>query len=524
MQHRNAGSRRNPDLKNAGHTMCNRCWYRACVKVSALAPVLFSIVIVTAHASQSDDLAMRSESAKQAMAAGEYGRAEEIYSALIKEVPPNAGLLLNLGMTLYYEGKYPDAVQQCKAALRLKPDWPPASFFLGVSYAKLHKPELALGPLRAAGTAEPDNKIFQLEFADALLATGHYEDAAQRFGHVSNLDPAEARAWQGLGLSYVHLSQQYFNTLESEDAENPYALLLLADSYLTQERYRSAYKLYRAALARRLAIPGIHSALAEVYRKTQHPDWAVTEEQRESGAPAPDCNTLAEACAYMSGRYREVIASSRKAADALYWKARSYEALALAAFDKLRAMPETPQIHELMAEAYQVRGQNHEAMQEFQNALKLDPASERLKALYATAVWRDHDYASALPLLEELERSDPNSADLKFELGDTLLQQDEAERALSILLQAVELNPHLLPAQGALAKAYIIAGRASDAIPHFQAALPADADGTLHFQLARAYEQTGQIALAKRTQEQFAAIARRRSGSNKDDEMEIAAP
>ena len=82
----------------------------------------------------------------------------------------------------------------------------------------------------------------------------------------------------------------------------------------------------------------------------------------------------------------------------------------------------------------------------------------------------------------------------------------------------------LLPAQAGLAKAYMDSGRPSEAIPHFQAALPADEGGSLHLQLANAYEKTGQVVLAKRARAQFAATTRRKHASTKDDDMEIAPP
>ncbi len=326
------------------------------VNAIVIGAVLLCVLAGATHGRQGDDAAMRSESAARAMASGEFGHAADLYRGLIRELPSNAGLLLNLGMALHYEGKYSEAVQQFKAALHLKPDLAPANFFLGVSYAKLHEPELALSPLRSAAIAEPGNKVFQLEFADVLLEGEHYEEAAQRFKHVLELDSSEAKAWQGLGLSYVGLSQRSFNALQSGDSDNPYALLLMADSYLTQGRYRRAYGLYRSALARGIAVTGVHTALAEIYRKTQHPDWAATEEQREREVATPNCAIYPEACDYLAGQYVGAVASPRKSADALYWKARSYEMLALAAFDKLREMPATPQIHELMADADQVRG------------------------------------------------------------------------------------------------------------------------------------------------------------------------
>ena len=108
------------------------------MKASAAALVLLCVLGMGSYARQGDDLGMRSELAKQAMAVGQFARAADIYAALIKELPGNPGLLLNLGMALYYQGKYSEAVQQFKAALQLKPELAPANFFLGVSYAKLH--------------------------------------------------------------------------------------------------------------------------------------------------------------------------------------------------------------------------------------------------------------------------------------------------------------------------------------------------------------------------------------------------
>ncbi|HEY4816030.1 MAG TPA: tetratricopeptide repeat protein, partial [Candidatus Acidoferrum sp.] len=63
-------------------------------------------------------------------------------------------------------------------------------------------------------------------------------------------------------------------------------------------------------------------------------------------------------------------------------------------------------------------------------------------------------------------------------------------------------------ARKALARAYIAVGKASDAIPHLRAALAADEDGSLHYQLARAYQATGQTGLAKEMLEDYQEIQR----------------
>ena len=81
--------------------------------------------------------------------------------------------------------------------------------------------------------------------------------------------------------------------------------------------------------------------------------------------------------------------------------------------------------------------------------------------------------------------------------GDTLLQAQKLERAIPPLEAAVKRDPSMIEARVSLARAYLQGGRSAEAIPHLEAALPTDEDGSLHYQLARAYQATGQIERAK---------------------------
>src|SRR5256885_5308872 len=53
----------------------------------------------------------------------------------------------------------------------------------------------------------------------------------------------------------------------------------------------SAFYLYRRALEKAPAMRGLHRAVAEIYRQTEHPDWANMEEEKEVSLPQPDCRT-----------------------------------------------------------------------------------------------------------------------------------------------------------------------------------------------------------------------------------------
>jgi predicted Zn-dependent protease len=110
----------------------------------------------------------------------------------------------------------------------------------------------------------------------------------------------------------------------------------------------------------------------------------------------------------------------------------------------------------------------------------------------AHAWWQGRQYDKARPLYERLEQDFADNPEFNFEYGDLLQRVDGAEAALPYLEKAQSL----LPARAALGKAYVELSRWTDAIPHLEAAAPADPD--LLLPLSRAYKETGRAAEAER--------------------------
>ena len=111
-------------------------------------------------------------------------------------------------------------------------------------------------------------------------------------------------------------------------------------------------------------------------------------------------------------------------------------------------------------------------------------------------------------------------------LGDTLLNSNRADEAVPPLQKAVDLDPRLLPAHKSLGRAYLKIGKNEQAILHLKTALPADDDGSLYYQLARAYRSTGQPELADQMLKRF-QDAQRNAGGDKtppDAKIEITPP
>jgi len=244
---------------------------------------------------------------------------------------------------------------------------------------------------------------------------------------------------------------------------------------------------------------GLHAQVAEVYRRTGHPDWARLEEEKEQRLTGPDCHTQALECQFREGQFRGLLASSRgtNTPESCYWRSRAYNELALQAFARLGQLPPSPEQHEVKARIYTGQKRYADAAQEWREALKLLPLDKQIQKQLAISLKFSQDYAAALPLLQGLLDAQPASAELNYLTGETLLDLQRVEEAIPLLRRAVDLDPKLIAAHKALARGCLAAGKARDAIPHLKAALAADEDGSLHYQLARAYQATGQPDLAK---------------------------
>ena len=103
-----------------------------------------------------------------------------------------------------------------------------------------------------------------------------------------------------------------------------------------------------------------------------------------------------------------------------------------------------------------------------------------------------------------------------------MLQLDQVENAIRYLEKALTYDPKLLPAHASLGLALARAGKRDQAIPHLKAALKLDQDGSLHYQLSRAYQSTGQLELAKTTLAEYEQIEAQKRDLEK--EIQISAP
>ncbi|MBI1940551.1 MAG: tetratricopeptide repeat protein [Acidobacteria bacterium] len=498
--------------------------------IGVAAYLLFSAVPVFA---QADDLAAKAQRGKELMARERFEEAIPIYRDLVRALPNIPGPVTNLGIALHMAGNDREAVKQFEAALKIDPSYLPALLYVGSTYLSLARTDKAIQSLEKVLRIQPDNDEARQLLGDAFLSLERFEAAAEQFARMSERNPSNPKAWSGLGRCYEGLAQQSFEKLTKIALGSAYWLVLVAETHARAEQADSAFYFYREALAKMSSLRGVHRAVSEIYRKTGHPDWATVEEERERTLPPLDCIVGERAspampgadrsdaasssrlehdwdarrleCDFWAGRYRELIASARdgKTAESYFWRSRAYERLAAQAFGRLAQLPRSAEAHELLARIHFRRKRCLEAAKEWRQAVELSPGSIYYRKELAISLGCGGDLEGAQNLLEDLVKRSPNSAEVNYWLGFTLLGLHKGEQAIAFLRKVIEINPADLTAQRDLARAYLEVGQTEQAIPHLKAALPIDREGDVYYQLARAYQSIREQELATQMFEKF---------------------
>jgi len=477
---------------------------------------------------QTEELAQQAQLANEAMSSRDYLRAASIYEGLVKSLPDVPGLRMNLGMAYYLAGQYDQALPHLSSAVEGDANLAQAWLFLASTQLELAQPDKATASLRTYLTKNPKDASAQQMLGDALLAGNKVNEAEQAFRKAVEIDPKNPRSWFRLASTYENMAAESFQALERIAPESGYWFALIAASRVAQNQNSSALYFYRKALEKKQDLRGIHFAISQIYKRTEHLEWAEQEQQKEAGLGTPDCNQEKYVCLYLERNFQELLkaTSSGETADSLYWRVEACNQLAVGAFAKLFELPPSLEVHQLKAEVHTRQGRFWEAVNEWNKALELDPQNRVVKRELALSLYFNRDYDGSKALVDELLKSEPDSGQLNFLAGDILLYQQKVEAAIPFLEKAVILTPDSLGAQSSLGRAYMHVGEPEKAIPHLLTALPSDEDGSLHYQLGRAYQRTGQREKARESMAKYQEITKfiKQEEARLDEEMKITPP
>jgi cellulose synthase operon protein C len=468
--------------------------------------VLLALLAVSAPG-QSNDLAARSRAASQAMEANRFDEAARIYRELIKVLPNDAGLHMNLGMALAMGGRESDALAPLERAVKLNPSLVPAQLFLGSSLLALGEPAKAIAPLERVVAAQPAEVEHRRLLAQAYAGSGRPLEAVGQLRKVTELAPKLPGGWYALGHAYNAITQDALASFEDQPKDSPWRELLVADALFSDGRLTDAFAVYRATLGRLPAMVSIHDAIARIYEQTGHKAWAATE--RTKGAlSAPACIKRKALCEFRAGRFESALEASRSRSDpeSHYWRARSGTELALAAFQRLDQLPDSRERREVRSTLARNERRYTDAIGELKEALTFAPGDPELLDELGTAYVLARDYEQALATFAPLMKARPDDARMLTMYADVLVQLQRLDEAVPLLERAIKIDPSASQSRLILGRAHLQRGNFAAAIPLIEPQLGQDEDGSLHTQLARAYTAVGQKQKAESLLQRAQAI------------------
>ena len=111
-------------------------------------------------------------------------------------------------------------------------------------------------------------------------------------------------------------------------------------------------------------------------------------------------------------------------------------------------------------------------------------------------------------------------------MGESLLRTEQPDKAVPYLETALRGNRKMLPAHASLGLALAKLDRGGEAIPHLEKALALDDDGSLHYALARAYQQAGNSQRSRQLLEKYQQIQKQNLEQKEElaKDIQIAPP
>jgi tetratricopeptide (TPR) repeat protein len=281
------------------------------------------------------------------------------------------------------------------------------------------------------------------------------------------------------------------------------AFVDLGETYMEKPDYGAAIAPLRQALvlkpdlARAHQLLG-HALVAQGYAAKAIPHLERVGDKGALGIAQIETGQLPEAVANLS----VALAERPDDPDLLYYLGRASNLLWRHAIDTLQtAHPDSARSHQAMAENFLMLRRLPQAEEEYQEALRLGPATPKLHLelgqLYATA----SQWTKAEREFRAESKLQPGSAEAAYRLGATLLEEGKTHEALVELRGADRLRPDIPETLYSLGKAALLDGDAASAVKAWKKVIELVGQSSLtaqaHFELANLYRKQGDKAQAQ---------------------------
>ncbi len=395
-------------------------------------------------------------------------------------VRPSAATCYLLGLCLFNNGEYEQAISQLQQALDLNPAHDQARLLTSLVYLKKSKADEAIAEIRKVLATNPKNPAAHSILGSAFFAKGMSAEGIAELNRALELDPelVDARFKKGvfeLSRGKTGEAEAELSTAVRIDPELLNSRILLASSYLQRNEYAKAVTTAQQGIRGQKADAILYNIIADAYQQ--------------------------------QGKHTEAADVLRKAKEAdpryaaTYFKLVSLHLLAgepEKGLTELRTIvelaPDNVQARLALASLLEIAGNEKEARVCYEKACKTGD----LEAALATARYylRSKKPAEAVTVLDEALRKNPSALDLlglkgqalrdqkKYEeavgtyeklaqvnavaglagVSDTYLAMNKPEKALERVRREMKANPERLDLMSEISRIYTIMGKPTEAI------------------------------------------------------------
>lgn len=319
--------------------------------------------------------------------------------AVVSLDPSNIDAQANLGVLLFFQGKYSDAVPHLRAAVEGQPGLAKIQGLLGIAEARTSDLAAARKDLEASYPLIQDQHFkiqAGLELVGLYTGSNDLTQAAVVLAQLEKTAPANPEVLYAAYRTYSDLAVQSMLSLSLAARDSAQMHQMLAHEETKRGNTNAAIDQYRQAIAVDPHLPGVHFELAELLNSSQ--DDAV-----------------------------------RKQADLEYRAA-------------LAADPGDEKAELRLGEIDVRNGQTQQARDEFSKAITLQPDDADAKFDMAKLLLQMGQSDKAQPLLEQAIQLDPTIAVAHLRLAELYHREgrtDDSKREVDLYKQYTELKSKL---------------------------------------------------------------------------------
>jgi tetratricopeptide (TPR) repeat protein len=395
-------------------------------------------------------------------------QAENAYKAAIASGSPPPCTHAEFGITLLRTKNLADAQEQFELESRAGSHCGLAALGLAVTQLVEGHPEVTLAKLISISAADPG-------FVESSLPL--FRDAVSPDQAKSLIDLSRAR--------------------EKDDSASVEIGSLIAKTWISDE---TPLQIEFSDMARPSSIGAGAPAGAE--RLDAAGQFAQCSDALKPviGAIASNQLQLLASCSFYAGDFRTTSTAAQRLksdpatrAQGLYWECKADQKLAIAALTRAGEIDaDSPRMHVLLGDVFRQKHRWEEAEAEYRKAVALDPKNRSARLSLAITLFTELKTDEAFNIDRSLLAEDRNDPEANLLAGEILVQRNTYAEAEPYLSKCGNLKPEFQPRVYALlGQVYAATDRIPAAISEYKKGLSSDEDGSLHFQLGRLYQKSG---------------------------------